>query len=349
MPSITARAEAAIGRDSPETDWQLRPEEHARNLPTEAGALKRILGRPEVYQIMTQFRQADAAAEAAQARYKRIGRLGLYAATIASFVGALFLLPLEAWRAGWPSHAASAVQILALVSAFVAARLLAYARPFDAWMKQRAAAEIARIDLFGHIAQAEDASTPDELPALPLKLEYFRRYQLDVQRRYYRGRGERHATALWRNNLWLSTSLAITAVAVLLAALASLRFAAGIGVPIPTAVAEWSSSISGPGLQRVLLALGVIASSLYGLGVARSLMDLDERNASRYLVTADNLDFLAEGGLPSAREAAAESRLEPVLAFIAEVQGLISSEHREWLLLREIRADPAKLRYASAT
>ena len=82
MPSMSERAEAAIGEENNTSDWQLRPEEHALALPTEAGALQRILQRPELKQLVAQFREADAAALSAQARYKRIGRTSLYAALL---------------------------------------------------------------------------------------------------------------------------------------------------------------------------------------------------------------------------------------------------------------------------
>ena len=60
-------------------------------------------------------------------------------------------------------------------------------------------------------------------------------------------------------------------------------------------------------------------------------MDLDERNASRFLTTADNLDFLTDTGLLQARQAAQAGNADEVLAFIHRVHGQISSEHREWI------------------
>jgi hypothetical protein len=37
---------------------------------------------------------------------------------------------------------------------------------------------------------------------LPLQMEYFRRYQLDVQRSYYQARGREHARAVRRSAWW---------------------------------------------------------------------------------------------------------------------------------------------------
>jgi hypothetical protein len=101
MLSVTERAEAAIGYDDDAADWQLRPEEHGKALPREAANLRRVLERPELQQLVAEFHEADGAAVATQRRYKRIGRTSLYAATIATLVGSLFLLPLDpSWPVG---------------------------------------------------------------------------------------------------------------------------------------------------------------------------------------------------------------------------------------------------------
>jgi len=339
MPTIIAAA--AIGRDDDGADWQLRPEEHARMLPAEAGALRRVLERDEFKEIIARFRQADTSAIIAQGRYKRIGRAGLYAATLATLVGALFLMPLEPWLKGQPAVFASAVQVLGLLLAFLASRLLAAVKPFDSWMKSRAEAEMARVELFDVVAKAEEVTRAGEIPLLPLKLEYFRRYQLEVQRRYYSGRGATHAASVWRNNRLLRMSMLITTASVLLAAFAGLNIAAAWDVPVPAPLRSWSASLAGPETHRLLLGLGVVASGLYGLGVARSLMDLDERNASRFLTAAENLGYLTDTRLPQACEAAANGAVDEVLSFIASVQDLIASEHKEWILLssRERKLD----------
>lgn len=344
MPGSTA--EAAIGRDDQASDWQLRPELHAGPLPAEAGALKRVLERAELKDIVARYRTADAAAVVAQRRYKRIGRLGLYATTVATLVGAFFLLPIEPWLRGAPAAMASTVQVLALVVAFLASRLLAVGSPFDAWMKKRAEAEIARIALFEEVGRANETAREGELDLLPLKLEYFRRYQLEVQRRYYHGRGAQHRAAAWRNNRWLSVSLLVTVVSIGIGAIAALHIAAAWGAAVPGWMLQWFSGLAGPQANRLALGLGTIASGLYGLGVARSLMDLDERNASRFLTTADNLEYLAANGLAGAREAAAAGRQDDVLAFIRRVQEQISSEHREWIALSAREQGPDRLVHA---
>jgi hypothetical protein len=347
MQTVTQRAAAAIGKGDARVDWLLCPEQHATSLPSEAGALKRLLEQAEFQQIMSRFRAADAAAVAAQTRYKRIGRTGLYAGTLATLLGALFLLPVEPWLDGRPSSIVSVLQTACLIIAFIASRTLAVSKPFDNWMKQRAVAEIARIELFDRVAGAEETPQDGELALLPLKLEYFRRYQLDVQRRYYRGRGTQHRQGVRRNNTWLTASLALTVVSVLLGLLVGMHTAAYWLPALQAWSPVWLVDMANAATKRVLLALGVLASAFYGLGVARSLMDLDERNASRFLTNAENLDYISETQLVQARQAAADGRQDDVLAFVARVQDIVSSEHKEWLLLSERARQAPKARYAS--
>lgn len=337
-----SQAQIAIGQDDSASDWRLRPEHYAQHLPAEAGALKRVLERDEIKHIIDRFRAADSKAVTAQARYKRVGRLGLYAATIATITGALFLLPFEPWLHGLPAEIASIVQVVGLIVAFVASRYLASAGPFDAWMKNRAEAEIARVGLFDAVTEANEPLREGEIALLPLALEYFRRYQLDMQRRYYKGRAAQHQSANWRNNQWLRAGMIFTAASVILGVLLAIRIASDLGAPVPPWMLILPPDLAGAaGPNRISLALGVVASALYGLGVARSLMDLDERNASRFATTSENLEYLAETRLDATRAAAEAGDAAAVRTFVGDVQTQISSEHREWILLsaREVRPD----------
>lgn len=348
MSNITERAVAAIGRDNKGADWQLRPKEHTEGLPPEADALKRVLESEELKRLITQFHEADAAAKKAQTNYKWIGNWGLGAATIATIVGAVFLFPAESWLKDPVRTIVSVVQVSFLVIAFCAARWLAMKRPFNAWMQKRAQAEIARVDLFNRIVHADEVVQGDDIPLLPLKLEYFRRYQLDVQQRYYQVRGKQHEDRSWRNNGWLRLSSWITGFVVVLGIFVVLEVLEALGLISPEWLVSVPELLRAPQINRVMLAWGVIASAFYGLGISLSLMDLDERNASRYQTTAKNLEFLTNTNLAEARVAAAVNDAQTVYDFVAEIQALISSEHQEWILLsaREHALDPDKLRHA---
>src|SRR5262249_42697326 len=161
---------------------------------------------------------------------------------------------------------------------------LARALPFDSWMKARAQAEDARIELFRRVMDAVDpapgagARQGGELKLLPLKLEYFRRYQLDLQRHYYAGRGQQHEEAAgWTHRWWI--------VSVMLSGLAgAVAVVAGLQVVIEEwhiSVPDWLRAVNGtihpylpPWVSKAELALGVIASALLSTSTSRSLMDL---------------------------------------------------------------------------
>lgn len=346
MSEVTKRAIEAVGKDDPRSDWILRPEEHAKNLPPQAGALKRILLFAEHKKTQESFRAHDALANVAQARYKAAGRRALRATLVGSLLGAVFLLP--ALQSIPPNLRASGtvVEYLLLAAAFLAARYLAVARPFPKWMEQRARAELARIRLFDEVIDAHEEPRDGELPLLPLQLEYFLRYQLEVQRRYYEGRGNQHQRAAGHTDMWEQASLVLSIAAGAIAFWASLPLIASLlaylGVSLPPLVQRLFQFADGFQLDgRWLLALGVSGTALYGYAVSHSLMNLDERNASRYLTTYDNLNYLKECGLRQARDDAAAGEKEKVRKFVDGVQGLISSEHKEWISLRHVVAEVA--------
>lgn len=345
MQDVTRRAIEAIGPDDPEHDGTFNPIERARDLPDAAGPLRRVLERADVRGIMEEFGRDDARATAAQKTYKRVAHAGLCLATFATVVGSLFLLPVEEWFGSSSRIIGLVLQFSALAGAVAASRFLYWRKPFDTWMKARGKAEIARIGLFNTLIGAEEPQTGNEIALLPLKLEYFRRYQLGVQCRYYSGQGEKHQKSAGATRVWKFMSIVVTVAAGLIIALGLIPLLASWGVPLPGWISDVGVSsryLSPEWSERALLAAGAISSAFYSFAASRSLINLDERNASRYRTNAENLKFLAETGLADARNAAAEGRVEDVFAFVSSVQSIVSSEHKEWVLLRELapKADP---------
>ena len=240
-------------------------------------------------------------------------------------------------------------QFAALAAAFFAAWWLRWQKYFNAWMHNRGAAEIRRIKLFDKVMAADEPARPDELPCLPLQLEYFCRFQLNMQKRYYEGRGKEHAMGVKRYRGWwlfgwllrlVFAALAVPALILLLDKLGWMGWLPLWGLeaetiraaPLLGGLAQWA--------EQSLLGIGVIASAIHAAAAARSQLDLDERNASRYQNTADNLAYLAAIGLDQARISATHGGKDKVLEFVGAIQRQISSEHQEWVLLREITPDP---------
>ena len=324
-----------IGQNKPD-DWQLRPKQHAQDLSPEAGALKRILERPNIETIMTRFHTADAKAIRAQKWYRFWGRTGIYAIALASIIGTALVLRVDEKFGLEVKWLALAVEYSLLVAAFLIAQWLVIKQPFKKWMENRGAAEIARIHLFDDIVQAEEPPSPDEAPLLPLQLEYFRRYQLDVQLAYNKGRGKEHHAAAGHTHLWQWISVALTLLWIVITALASVYFAAQKGwIDLST----WASALQLGSYERWVMALGIVVASIYTASYARSLMDLDERNAARYATTLANLEHIQATLLHETRAAAQQGDRQKVLIFVRLVQNQISSEHQEWITIRDIAPD----------
>jgi hypothetical protein len=212
-------------------------------------------------------------------------------------------------------------------------------------MKARAKAEIARIALFDEVMKAVDSpAQPRELPLLPLQFEYFRRYQLEVQLRFYEGRGKQHDRAAGHTERWKYVSIGLTAIAGAIAAISVTKLLIDLA-PVPDWIKadnETLRSFLPSWTNKAVLAIGIVSSTLFGASISRSLMDLDERNASRYLTTWENLKFIKQTLLETARADAVAGRAEEVKKFVKDVQDKISSEHREWIVHRDASSDNVK-------
>jgi hypothetical protein len=346
MTNITNEAIDAVGKAAP-GDRQLGPDLQDATLPAEAGALARVLRQPRLQTIFTDFLRFSAKADSSQKSYKRKAKAAAIAGFFGIVVGGLIVLPGRELAPPGMIQAAVAVQAVLVVLSLMLSILIGFTKPFDVWMEARAEAENARHDLFNDIMLAEEAPgerEPDELPLLLLQLEYFRRYQLDVQRNYYRGRGNEHLAASRAARNWRIAALFILFISMFpivwvlrgkqwVPALVASLFA---GLPDETHLAE-----------QVFIGTGLVASGLQGLLASLALISLNDRNAARYLSTAANLDDLAGRPLAEARERAAAGDRRGVLAFAALVQQEISSEHREWIALRKFAPDLSLNRLAT--
>lgn len=333
----------AIG-PAQDSDWKLEPLRHAGELPPEAGTLKRVLERPETTKIMGQFTDADREAVSIQATFVNWSRLGFWCRFLSIVCGTAALLEVAGLLPAVVANLGFGLQYAFIAGALVLSLMISVKEPFEHWMRARATAENARLELFRGIVHAVEPARAGELPLLPLQLEYFRRYMLDAQRRYYRKRGSEHARAAGKTKHWQYTLIGLSVVSVIVAALVFLDSYANISLPQPLRdLADAAVTDKG---RIIMLAGGIIASALGDLTAALSLSSLDRRNAARYLSNADNLDFLSEKYLKEARAAAASGDPLQTQYFIDLVSGIISSEHREWIMLRDLAKDLSLERFA---
>jgi hypothetical protein len=342
MP-VTIDPIGAIG-PAQNSDWKLEPLAHARELPPAAGALARVLERPDNAALMERFIAADREAIKTQASYLSWSGGAFLCRFLSIVCGTVALLDIAGLLPAGVANLGLSFQYGFIAASLVIGLMLSVREPFERWMRERAAAENARLDLFSKITSATEPERPGELPLLPLQLEYFRRFMLDAQRRYYRKRGLEHARSAGGTKQWQYTVMGLTVLALFVAALGFLGTFTGVALPgVLRALADAAVSDRG---QLVMLAGGIVASALGDLTAALSLASLDKRNAARYLSNADNLDFLSEKDLAEARAAAAAGDRGQTQSFIDLVQGIISSEHREWTQLRDLAKDLTLERFA---
>jgi len=306
-----------LGEEDPGSDWKLDPHSHAEKLHPEAAALKRVLEHSAIQEIMDRYRRADRAANEYQDAYKKLGRREIYLATVAAILGAIVLTITDASGASsWMEGARPVLLLLQILCAGGVAGIKFYTdrtKPYVGWQKQRSIAETARIELFETVAGMtgrdwEDEWQEGDYPLLPLQLEYFVRYQLNVQLSYYDGRGKQHAAAAKR---FVSVGAIITFVA----AIAGAAIAAGYDIGDTVSVASIAALLT-----------PVLLTAQTGL----SRINQDERNAARYEITYGHLRRRS-AGLSDVRHLAQAADAKAVHEFIRLNDEVISVEHSEWI------------------
>src|SRR5258706_3584147 len=292
---IIDRAVAAVGTGRPD-DYILAPAQHAEQLKDAAPGLAQVLRKARVQAPMLQYQRLDAEALEAQRTYRRNvmrANLSVLATSILSallmVVGLLVAQGGSARNLATPSlndlqFALVVLGLCALLTGALASMWLARVRSgrlLETWMRTRALAEQARLGYFEAIV-ASTADAAAELPLPLLQLEYFRRYQLDVQISYFAKRRIDHRQSAEKT--------------VTLASLAA----------IPASIAAAAGGLLGAiGDLRwlPLAALGSVGAALVFFAAAREAVTGDSVNAERYGATLSKLELL-RGRLDDVRSAA---------------------------------------------
>jgi len=205
-----------IGSGGP-GDYGLSPVEHAAQLKDSAPQLAALLTRSAPVELARQYADADTEALAAERTFKRWVIRANWAVLATATVSALLMAAaLLAGRLGGLTQ--TILIVLALVGVatggFASMSLFRVkeGRLLEDWMTARARAETKRLSYFNYIVNSSAGPLDIELELL--KLEYFRRYQLDLQLAYYKTRRSGHRNSAER-------TLSISAGSVLVAAIAS--------------------------------------------------------------------------------------------------------------------------------
>jgi hypothetical protein len=307
-----ANAVALIGEDRAD-DHVLAPEAHARDLREKAPALSRLLGTGKIETHKNQYEHHDGAAIKAQARFKTAISWANAAVFVTGLLGALIMVVSIVGGLWFPDQMKTSLLglgLAALATGAFATMWLFRVREgqmLDDWMGERARAETARLGYFATLVGLSDDGA--ERPPLGLlKLEYFRRYQLDTQIAYYRSAVQRHRRSADR-------TLVIGSFAAASAAVAS--GSAGI---VASYAAPWAA----------LAAFGVLGTAAAAYAATREAANQDNRNAERYRNTLSSLEIL-RAKLDDVRAGVLKGSQAVLDDYVAAVHEQLSVEHREWL------------------
>jgi dsDNA-binding SOS-regulon protein len=302
------RAVDLIGAERPD-DYVIAPSEHAERYRGSAPELADVLRRSEIQVSAERFEELDAKALEAQSRFTKLSNRARNAVFWAG-ISAAALLATGAFSPLLSEPATKALLLISMAAGAVASALAAaWIRSIrtgsllERWMTRRAEAETDRLRFFELVTRAEGVGEP------LLLLEYFRRYQLDVQRTYYRDRGAAHRLEADRKLSRSGTAVALGGGASALA-----------GVLAASLAPYWSG----------LAALGLVGQALASRLENEEATAQSRRNAERYERTRVTLDKLfAE--LDRVRQALAAGNREVLSAYVESVHQQLSLEHRQWL------------------
>jgi hypothetical protein len=316
---IAQRAIDAIGTSSSD-DWILEPQNHAKTLPAEARLLREVLEDPELQAIIRTYNRYDEDANRAQRRYKFQAK----GAAIASFL-AIVALPIYFFM---PDEAMNIVYFAQAALALLAAGLwLASSKgAFRRWVQSRAWAEYARINLFKAVLQKEESHLKgNEIPLLPLQLEYFRRYLLDSQRIYYGKRGEYFIRARSGSKRWATVVFAISALPILWETQERVHI---------RALDNLIATLPPKHIMRdIFLGVAILAVGLEFLRTAYAAVSDNYRNAWLYPKTGDKLDALSKEPLKEARANALKNDKGAVMQFAESVEKELVAEQHKWIAM----------------
>ena len=306
MPEPQDRIEQAvrsIAENAPD-DYKIAPLAHASQLRQRAPTLAKVLESARVKAAAESYQLADQEAVDAQARFKSVSSRARWAVVVAAcFTGSLLAVGSLGTALGASQQSAATLLAFAGLISGVAAGVwlnqIGSGKLLEQWMTKRAEAESHRLRYFSRVS--EPSGDPE---TSLLQLEYFRRFQLDVQRTYYRARGRGHKNASARAVTTASWSMGGVA-------LANGLVLQGV---------EWAG----------IAALGVAAQAFSSLVTNREAANQDTRNSERYERTWQTLQKLTER-LDEVRQATALGNKDALPLFVESVHEQLSLEHRQWI------------------
>jgi hypothetical protein len=216
--------------------------------------------------------------------------------------------------------------------------MLNISRPQERWRNKRGNAEFYRKALFEALRDVP-AQTSDPSVLFAAKLEYFRRYQYQVQYNYFSSRSREHGRHATRNDV-ARHAVCIVPVFVLVASLAvAMVMWAEQGFTNGTVnlLASWFWLAEQFQLDTVTIFLAILAGALSAGLFAISTLDNNRSNAVRYENMRERFEAMYKEentGYDAALKAAIEGDERPGRSFMRRIHELMGAELQEWTRLQ---------------
>ncbi|MFM9938765.1 MAG: hypothetical protein ACKVP7_04625 [Hyphomicrobiaceae bacterium] len=219
---------------------------------------------------------------------------------------------------------------------------------YAGWKSARAKAEAMRRELFCRVLDAKTPGlAPDQAaPLLLLKLEYFRRYQLEVQQAYFEHRRQQHLAVLWWTKKMRALFFFVAILWAIVSGLAVLSVLEEQGVIafVPDGMAAavswcmaWLQWLEASHLDKWLLVGSVGLAVMYGIILFYSVLSASARNATRFEPMQDNFVHAGQR-LEQVRMDAAQGNVDSVWDFVSDVHAVMSAELNDWVRLAELES-----------
>jgi hypothetical protein len=338
---VIGRAIKGIGKHDGD-DWTMQPHTHSAKLP-DVGfeGLKSILDLKPIKLLIEEYETFDARALRAQATYLFREKARIWLFFIALAIGAFSLLPLNNLIGAGATKSATFFQYFAIFLAVILTIDNLWNNHFYAWRSARAKAELARAAFFREVlyAQLPSKTSDRELPLSLQKLEYVRRYHIELQYAYYLGRGTQHIEKEGEKRSWLILAGAMG----LLTAIPLLVVGSELLIAQWNWLEVWLGSIpkyfnnlkgfadpSEVWFGKLFLALGTFAAGLEACITKVYRISTDLTNFLVYHGTAQRLAGLYTKHLRRLRGEATVENIDPVIRWFHCCNSLIMDEHKKW-------------------
>ncbi len=311
IKELILKAEKLVGEQSP-TDYVLQSGNHFKEFEENAPELADILKSSKLESIKEEYDTWNERALDYQRKFRKWSRYANWFAFLTVLFTASILvvttIPMDEFYLDSGIITFSALSVIFSISTGAALRLIKTGNILHLWMSGRASAETLRIDYFNQLVQYNINSNNVFLSLL--KLEYFRRYQLDVELAYYTVRSK-------QNQLMANKTLSYSTW---LMAGATLAIAVG--------------SFLGVGTQYTFLtaitSLAIICQALSSKISNSAAFNQYGKNAENFERTRSSLAQI-RGKLDDVRELVANGNNKALVEFASLVNDQISLEHRLWI------------------